>query len=106
MNKTYFELVNITPEGITVKSKKNIMRIRFDECAKKYAQKNFLGQSKCVAERDVTKCCFTFYTDPQITVIFKKSFFKDLFSSKNSTSKFFELQQAIIKYGYTSYDLS
>ncbi len=101
-----FEIVNINSSGITVKSGKTDIKIRFDECAKNYANENFLENSRCVATRDITKLTFTFYTQPKIRVIFKKHFFKDLVSGRSAFSKFLELQKAINKYGYTSYDLS
>ena len=98
-----FEIVNINSLGITVKSGKTDIKICFDECAK---NENSLENSRCVATRDITKLTFTFYTQPKIRVIFKKHFFKDLVSGKSAVSKFLELQRAINKYGYTSYDLS
>ena len=97
-----FEIVNINSLGITVKSGKTDIKICFDECAKNYANENSLENSRCVA----TKLTFTFYTQPKIRVVFKKHFFKDLVSGKSAVSKFLELQKAINKYGYTSYDLS
>lgn len=101
-----FEIVNINSSGITVKSGKTDIKICFDECAKNYANENSLENSRCVATRDITKLTFTFYTHPKIKVVFKKHFFKDLFSGRSAVSKFLELQKAINKYGYTSYDLS
>ena len=80
--------------------------INFEECAKNYAKENSLENSRCVATRDITKLTFTFYTQPKIGLVFKKHFFKDLVSGKSAVSKFLELQKAINKYGFTSYDLS
>lgn len=105
-NITCFEVVNINDSGITVKSGKTNIKICFDECAKNYAEEKSLKNSRCVAARDITKLTFTFYTDPKISVVFKKHFLKDLFSEKSAVNKFIELQKAINKYGYTSYDLS
>ncbi len=102
----YVETVNINSLGITVKSRKTDIEIRFDECAENYAKENSLENSRCVATRDITKLAFTFYTHPKIIVVFKKRFFKDLLLGKSAVSKFFELQKEINKYGYTSYDLS
>lgn len=100
------EIVNINNSGITVNSGETDIKICFDECAKNYANEKFLENSCCIATRDITKLTFTFYTQPKIRVVFKKHFFKDLFSGKSAVSKFLELQKAINKYGYTSYDLS
>lgn len=100
------EIVNINGFGITAKSGKEDVEICFDECAKKYANENSLEKSRCVATRDISKLTFTFYTNPKTQVVFKKHFLKNLFSGRSAVSKFFELQKAINKYGYTSYDLS
>ena len=101
-----FEIVNINSFGITAKSGKKDAKICFDECAKNYANENSLEKSRCVATRDITKLTFTFYTYPKTKVVFKKHFLKNLFSGRSAVSKFLELQKAINKYGYTSYDLS
>ena len=101
-----FEIVHINSSGITVKSGKTDIKICFEECVKNYANENDLENSRCVATRNITKLTFTFYTQPKISVVFKKHFFIDLFSKKSAVSKFLELQKAINKYGYTSYDLS
>ena len=101
-----YELVNIDSSGITVKNSSAEFFISFEECVKNYANENSLENSRCVATRDITKLTFTFYTQPKIRVVFKKHFFKDLVSGKSAVSKFLELQKAINKYGYTSYDLS
>lgn len=101
-----FEISDINSSGLTAKSGKTDIKIRFEECAKNYADENALENSKCVATRDITKLTFTFYTCPRTIVIFKKHFFKDLLSGKSAVRKFLDLQKAINKYGYTSYDLS
>ena len=104
-----FEIENtseINRSGITVKNGKTDIKICFDECAKNFDKENSLENSRCVATRDITKLTFTFYTQPKIRVVFKKHFFKDLVSGKSAVSKFLELQKAINKCGYTSYDLS
>lgn len=101
-----FKIVDINYSGITVKCGGTNIKIYFDECAKNYADENFLEAGKCITTRDITKLTFTFYTHPKIKVVFKKHFFKDLFSGRSAVSKFLELQKAINKYGYTSYDLS
>ena len=105
-NIVCFEIVNINSLGITAKRGKTDIKICFNECVKNYANENSLENSRCVAIRDITKLTFTFYTQPKIRVVFKKHFFKDLFSGKSAVSKFLDLQNAINKYGYTSYDLS
>lgn len=100
------ELLDVSSSGLTIKCNNSDMFISFEECAKNYANEKFLENSSCIATRDITKLTFTFYTQPKIRVVFKNYFFKDLFSGKSAVSKFLELQKAINKYGYTSYDLS
>lgn len=100
------EILDIDGSGLTIKCNNSDVFINFDECVKNYANENSLENSRCVATRDITKLTFTFYTQPKIRVVFKKHFFKDLVSGKSAVSKFLELQKAINKYGYTSYDLS
>ncbi len=36
----------------------------------------------------------------------ERNFFKELIAGKSATSKFLDLQKAIVEAGYTSYDLS
>ena len=100
------ELLDVSSSGLTIKCNNSDMFISFDECAKNYANENSLENSCCVATRDITKQTFTFYTQPKIRVIFKKHFFKDLFSGRSAVSKFLDMQKAIVEAGYTSYDLS
>ena len=66
-----FEIANINRSGITVKSGKTDIKICFDECVKNYANEKSLKTSRCVAARDITKLTFTFYTHPNIRVVFK-----------------------------------
>lgn len=107
MNKAIrANIVSINGSEITIKNEKTDIKIRFEECAKNYADENSLKNSKCVATRDITKLTFTFYTSPKIDVVFKRRFFKDLFSGKSAVRKFLNLQKAINQCGYTSYDLS
>ena len=105
-NIVCFEMVRMSSSGITVKSGGTNIKINFEECAKNYANENSLKNSRCVATRDITKLTFTFYTQPKISVVFKKHFFKDLFSAKPAVRRFLELQKEINKCGYTCYDLS
>ena len=57
--------------------------------------------SSCVAERDITKWYFKFYSS-SISI---KFVFRGLFAFKKR-KRFEALKQAIIDSGYTSYDLS
>lgn len=101
-----FEVLDINPSGITIKNKNSEIFVCFEECARNYANEKSLEANKCIATRNITKLTFTFYTDPKSKVVFKKHFIRDLLSGKSAVSRFLELQKAINKYGYTSYDLS
>lgn len=102
----YSEIINISSTGITLKHKGSNIFVSFKECTKNYAKQNSLETSKCVAVRDITSLTFTFYTNPKIKLVFKKNFFKNLFSGKSAVSKFLDLERAIKNFGFTSYDLS
>lgn len=102
----YTQIESINKDGLTVKNGNKFVFISFEECAKNYALENSLKKSRCVAERDITKLIFIFYTEPKIRLTFKKRFFIDWLPFKHATSEFRELQKAIISYGYTTYDLS
>lgn len=99
------KVIAVTKTGVELESNGEKIYIDFDRCAKNYSLER--GKvCKCVATRDVTKLAFTFYTYPQTSLIFKKSFLKDLIASKSATRKFLDMQKAIAEAGYTSYDLS
>lgn len=99
------KVIDVTKEGITLESAGEKIYIDFDDCVKNFSLEK--GKvCKCVATRDITTLSFVFYTQPKINVVFKRSFFKDLIAGKSATSKFLDLQKAIVKAGYTSYDLS
>ena len=106
MNYFCCQLVDINRWGITVNDGKTNIDIFFEECAKNYANEKSLETSRCVATRDITRLTFVFYSIPKVKIVFKKHFFKDLFSEKSAVNHFLSLQDAINKYGYTSYDLS
>lgn len=99
------KVIDVTKEGITLESDGEKLFIDFDNCVKNFSLEK--GKfCKCVATRDITTLSFTFYTQPKTNVVFKRNFFKELIAGKSATSKFFDMQQAIVEAGYTSYDLS
>lgn len=100
------KILKVDNSGLLLKCENSDVFIRFDECAKNYAADKSCKSNKCVATRDITKLTFTFYTDHQIKVIFKKHFLKDLFPKNSAVCKFRELQNIINRCGYTSCDLS
>lgn len=103
MNDT--SIVYITNEGITYSDEFDRNHfISFEDCA-------INGPTaSCVAERDITKWYFKFYSS-SVSIRFM---FRSLFVFKKSKSlllggkrkRFEALWQAIINSGYTSYDLS
>ena len=98
-------VIDVTKEGVTLESAGEKIYIDFDDCVKNFSLEK--GKvCKCVATRDITTLSFVFYTQPKTTVVFKRSFFKELIARKSATSKFLDLQKAIVEAGYTSYDLS
>ena len=99
------KVIDVTKEGITLESDVEKIYIDFNDCVKNFSLEK--GEiCKCVATRDITTLSFTFYTRPKTNVVFKRSFFKELIVGKSATSKFLDLQKAIVEAGYTSYDLS
>ena len=98
-------VIDVTKEGITLESGREKIYINFDDCIKNFSLEKGKEFCKCVATRDITTLSFTFYTQPKTNVVFKRSF-KDLITGKTAKSKFFAMQKAIAKVGYTSYDLS
>lgn len=98
-------VIDVTKEGITLESGREKIYINFDDCIKNFSLEKGKEFCKCVATRDITTLSFTFYTQPKTNVVFKRSF-KDLIMGKSAVSKFFDMQKAIAKVGYTSYDLS
>ena len=98
-------VIDVTKEGITLESAREKIYIDFDDCVKNFSLEK--GKvCKCVATRDITTLSFVFYTQPKTNVVFKRSFFRDLIAVKSATSKFLDLQKAIVEAGYTSYDVS
>ena len=99
------KVIDVTKKGITLQSAGEKIYIDFDDCVKNFSLEKG-NVCKCVATRDITKLSFTFYTYPKTNIFFKRSFLKDLIAGKSATSKFLDMQKAIVEAGYTSYDLS
>lgn len=99
-------VIDVTKEGITLKSAGEKIYIDFDDCVKNFSLEKGNEFCKCVATRDITTLSFVFYTQPKTNVVFKRSFFKDLIAGKSAASKFLDMQKAIVEVGYTTYDLS
>ncbi|MBQ7347332.1 MAG: hypothetical protein IJW55_05185 [Clostridia bacterium] len=103
MNDT--SIVHIINEGITYSDEFDRKHfISYEDCAMNGPT------ASCVAERDITKWYFKFYSS-SVSI---KFMFRSLFVFKKSNSllvggkrkRFEALRQAIIDSGYTSYDLS
>ena len=100
------KLIDITKTGLTLECAKEKLHISFCDCAKNFSLEKGRKFNTCVATRDITTLSFVFYTQPKTIVVFKRKFLKDLIPGKSATARFLEMQKAIIKAGYTSYDLS
>lgn len=95
---SFSEIKNINRNGITFISGE---KIYFKECIKcRY------NSETCVAERDISAKppYFEIFTpNKPIRIIFDK---KGLFSKLKNSNDFLKFQVIIIKYSYSSYDLS
>ena len=101
---TVNNIVDINEYGIAVDS---FRFINFKECAYNFKQIEG-GSGKCVGERDITDLSFSFYTSPKPIVIkfIKNRRFAEFFTREKAVSRFHKLQEQIVKYGYTTRDLS
>lgn len=99
-------LIDLTKEGMTLESGNKKIYISFDDCVKNFSLEEGKEFCKCVGTRDITTLTFTLYTQPKTSVVFKRSFLKDLIAGESAVSKFLKMQKAIVDAGYTSYDLS
>lgn len=96
----------MTDKGVILDSTHGILHINFEDCAKNFSLAKGVDFSKCVAIRDINQLSYTFFTQDTTTVVFKRKSIFQLLIRKSATNEFFDLQNAIIKAGYTSYDLS
>lgn len=103
----YCDVVKVNTEGIIIQKSKFNFKIKFEECAQNYANKKMISESRCVASRDIRKLCFTFYSDPQITIDFNlRISILNRFVRKVLIHRFLKFQKIINKCGYSTYDLS
>lgn len=72
------------------------VKIDFEECAKNFKLERG-GSGRSVAERDITKHSFVFFTEPKTVITFDGLF---------KTRRFRELQRLITRNGYRTYDMS
>ncbi len=103
MNDT--SIIHITNEGITYSDEFDRKHfISYEDCAMNGPT------ATCVAERDITKWYFKFYTSGvSIKFVFRNLFVFNKgkhFLVGGKSKRFKALQQAIINSGYTTYDLS
>ena len=98
------EIIDISKEGISLKS---FGFINFKECAYNFKQIEG-GSGKCVGEREITDLSFTFYTSPKPIMIkfIERNKFIEFIAKENTISRFNKLQKQIIKFGYTTRDIS
>ena len=89
------EIAEITSKGILLK---NGMFIDFSVCAENFKETNHQSSGKCVGERDISFWSFTFYPTRNKLIEF--------FSPNNTLKRFHSLQNKVIYFGYTTYDLT
>lgn len=98
LEKSFFEIKDIDSNGITFTDGKLII---FKECIKQR-----YSSETCVAERNIlaNPPYFEFFTpDIPTKIVFDKI---GLFSNSKNLKDFRKLQNMIIDFGYSSYDLS
>ncbi len=98
------EIAGISKDGISLIS---FDFINFKECAYNFKQTEG-GSGKCIGEREITDLSFTFYTSPKpimIKFIPKNKFFESI-AKENTISRFNKLQKQILKYGYSTLDIT
>ena len=107
MEKIFFydDIVEINSTGIYCKNDRYESMILFENCSRCFAMENSLNHSRCVATRDILKGVFTFFTTPKTKILFKT---KRRFLIKNFSyvNDFHILQNQIISFGFTTYDLT
>lgn len=98
------EIMGITEYGISLKS---FHFINFKECAYNFQQTEG-GTENCVGEKETSDLSYTFYTSPKPIMIkfIEKSKFIELVSKENTISRFNNLQNKIVQYGYTTKETS
>jgi len=98
------EITGISNAGISLKS---FGFINFKECAYNFKQTEG-GSGKCVGEREITDLSFTFYTSPKPIMIkfIERHKFIEFIAKENTVSRFNKLQNQILKYGYSTRDMS
>lgn len=98
LEKSFFEIKDIDSNGIIFTSGKTII---FKDCIKQP-----YNSETCIAERDILAKppYFVFFTpDKPTKIIFDKT---GLFSNSKNRKEFRKLQNLLIDFGYSSYDLS
>lgn len=100
----YSDIVKVDKTGILFS---DTMFVSFEECRCEWAKENNLpiADTVCVAMRfpEGDEKHFIFYTREKVKLLFK---FQGFFKQKKSIDKFCEMQIALNRYGYTSYDAS
>lgn len=101
---TYKKLISIHRDHLVIQCKEKIISIPLAECVQNYG-KETESPNLCVGTRDITKLKFTFYTNPKTEIFLKKPTFFP-FGWYGLSQKFRQLQNAIVKAGYRTFDLS
>jgi len=103
-------VAEISASGIKYNDSQGEHFILFKECAANYKLENPMSSGRCVGERwaQDNPPNIVFYTAPLTTHIYfpKGNKLHEFFSELSSYKRFYNMQKAILSYGYTTYDCS
>lgn len=99
------EIAEITSKGILFK---NGVFIDFSVCVENFKETNHKSSGKCVGEREISYLSFTFYANPKPIMIkfLPRNKLIEFFSPNNTLKRFHSLQNKVIYFRYTTYDLT
>lgn len=103
--------INQSDSTIIIRKGKNFRTIDLNICADNFKNEYGTANGTCVGDRNITDKYFCLHTSGMKTIIyFKKIYVCNLFGNKifkgNRAQRFHQLQKAITKLGYTTYDLT
>ncbi len=100
-----YEIFEISEKGLVFK---NGYQIDFSVCAENFKREYPESRGQCVGERDMSTWHFMFYDAPKSIMVkfIPKNRLREFFSKNNTPKRFTSLQNKILEYGYTTYDMS
>lgn len=103
MQYQYQDIVKLSQEGILMSDG---FQISFQACSQTWKHMKKVEASTCVAERDITAKppYFRFYTDDNMIEIVCAG--KGLFQKRQSEKMFDQLRQEILRWGFSTFDMS